>query len=75
MQDLTSKATLAPELLVLAESHNLPKTAAACEHFIVKSFCNSHSSISTAELKWISQAACLRIIRALNESSQRVSNI
>ena len=61
MQDLKKDPELL-ELIALAEERNLPRTAAACEHFIVK----SSERKPPIDLQSISKAACMRIIRALS---------
>ena len=71
MQDLQSnfkkKPGLAVDVLALAEKHNLPRTAAACERHIATSF----QRMPRADRQCISQEACLRIIRALTEHIDR----
>ena len=65
MQDLTTeldnKPALAVNLLAEAEDNNLPKCAAACEHFIAKNL----RRLPITSLNLISQAASIRILRAV----------
>ena len=59
--ELEKEPALAVKLLVKVEDSDLPECASACEHFIAKSF----QRLPLADLKSISQAACLRILRGV----------
>lgn len=62
--DLRKEPAVAGAMLVLAETHHMPKSAAVCESFIAKLGLESYQRIPNADLQLISQAACLRIITA-----------
>ena len=52
-------------MLAEAEAHDFPKTAAVCEHVVAKLY----EQMQFADLECISQAACLRIIKAVKMQS------
>ena len=61
--ELEKEPAVALKMLADAEAYGLPKCAAVCEHFIAKSF----HRLPLTDLKSISQAACLRILRGVAE--------
>ena len=65
-EELEKKPATTPALHAEAEAHHYPRTAAICEHVVAKLF----DQMQLADLQCITQAACLRIIKAVKLQSK-----